>query len=124
MDNDVTVMGAIETRDDYQVLHAQALEKVQEEALSAYQGDETDGRKEWSQGEWEIRLRTSKTPLVQNLVDLIEHLAEISAVKAVIKRLKLSKKDTVDLHETLQYGLRGLEIEEKTTCSVKRKIDA
>ena len=123
MEQDSNVLQALEMRDEYKDLHAQAEEKVQDGALSAWMNHLTQDKKEWSQGEWEIRLRTSKTPLVGNLIDLIEHLTEIDAVKAVIKRLTFNKKDAVDLHETLQFGLRGLDIEEKTTCSVKRRSE-
>ena len=121
MEQDGNVLQALEMRDEYKDLHAQAEEKVHGSALSAWMNGLTDGKKEWGQGEWEIRLRTSKNPIVEDIVGLVLHLVEISAVGAAIKRLTLNKAATVSLDEKLKGGLDGLEVEEKTTCSVKRK---
>ena len=121
MEQDGNVLQALEMRDEYKDLYAQAEEKVQDGALSAWMNHLTQDKKEWSQGEWEIRLRTTRTPLVSDIVDFVLHLVDISAVGTVIKRLTLNKADTVNLHESLDEGLSGLEVEEKTTCSVKRK---
>jgi len=120
MNQDGNVLAAVENLDEYKDLHKQAEEKVQGTALSAWMNEQTEGAKEWSQGEWEIRLRTTKTPIVTSIFSLVTDLVDISAVEAVIKRLTLNKADTVKLHESITQGLEGLEIEEKTTCSVRR----
>lgn len=124
MHEDGNVVAALELWGEHADLYEQAKKNVQDRALSVWMNEKTEGKKEWEQGGWEIRLRTTRTPIVEKLVDFVTHLVELGAVGSVIKRLTLNKADTVSLHESLDEGLNGLEVEEKTTCSVKRKKDA
>ena len=125
MEQDGNVLQALEMRDEYKDLYAQAEEKVQDGALSAWMNHLTQDKKEWSQGEWELRLRTTKTPIIRSgyLVNFLMHVGRLGAIGALVKKVTLNKADTVSLHGKVDGGLEGLDIEEKTTCSVKRRSE-
>lgn len=116
---DDTVIEAQEVVDEYQDLYIEALHDVQNVAVSAWEGGFTDGAKEWEQDEWEIRLRTTKSPTVTNIPDFIDDVHSIRAY-SIVKGVTLNKADAVKLHETAEGGVRGLEVEERTSCSLKR----
>jgi hypothetical protein len=89
---------------------------VSKAAISAWRDGLTDGKKEWRHGNWQIRLRTTITPVVTHVENFIAHLVELGASR-IVRRITLNRKATTDLNATVK--LTGLEIEEKTTCSVK-----
>jgi len=116
MEADPLVTEARERLDTARQIEEDATTCVSRIAISAWREGLTDGKKEWRQGNWEIRLRTTITPVVAHVENFIAHLAELKAA-GIVKRVTLNRKATVDLNAAVK--LAGLEIEEKTICSAK-----
>lgn len=116
MNSDPAIIEIREKLNTIRQVEEDATTCVSKAAMSAWRKGLTDGKKEWKHGDWEIRLRTIFTPVVTHVEDLITHLAGLKAT-GIIKRVTLNRKGTTDLNAKIR--LNGLEIEEKTTCSVK-----
>lgn len=116
MDDDPAIVEIREDLDIVRQIEEDATAMVSKAAIAAWQTGLTGGKKEWKHGNWEIRLRTTLTPVVTHIENFIAHLAELKAT-GIVKRITLNRKATTDLNSTVK--LTGLEIEEKTTCSAK-----
>lgn len=122
METDGNVLQAIQVVDEYRDLYKQALEKAESTAIQMWEQGETNGRKEWTEGNWEVRLRTTKTPIVESLVEFVRHVTSLNVIGSTIKRVTLHRAVTVGLHEKQDNGgIEGLTVEEKTTCSLRRR---
>jgi len=124
MATDPTVVECQELIDEYQDLYLEALHQTQFVAISAWEGGFTNGKKEWGQDGWEVRLRSTKTPKVTDPDKFIHHLDHLDAeINSVIKSITLNKKATTDLNDGISGGLAGLDVEEKTSCSLKKSTE-
>jgi len=80
----------------------------------------TYGKKTWSQSGYTMRIREARTPVVTRWRDALFSIDVLSAdniINTVV--IKLNKKMTVTLHDTISGGIDGIEIQEKITCTVK-----
>jgi hypothetical protein len=119
MAQDDDVVAAKDRLEEFEDLYREAEREAQAAAVGAWEGDETGGRKEWQQQGWEVRLRTAKTPSVENVGEFVDHVSSIKAA-SIIRSISLHKKDVVDLHETVEGGIMGLNVEERTTASFRK----
>lgn len=122
MEGDLTVLQCQAEVDGYQELYTQALHNAQETAICSWESGLTEGKKEWAQDEWEVRLRTTQTPTV---VDVERFIDDVHALRAhsVVSGVKLNKAKAVELHRTAAGGVKGLEVEVSTSCSLRRVED-
>ena len=121
MAQDGNVLQAMDTLEEYKDLYDEAEGNAKAMAVSAWRNDKTEGVKEGKQGKWEVRLRTTKTPKADNIPELITHLAELKAAGTVVRNVTFNKADTVKLHESIEGGIMGLNVEEKTTASLRQQ---
>lgn len=119
MELDDTILQCQALVDEYQDLYTQALHNTQESAITAWESGFTNGGKEWAQDGWEVRLRTLSTPTVVDVEKFIDDVHTLRA-HSVISKVSLNKKAAVELHQTAGGGVRGLEVTESTSCSLRK----
>lgn len=119
MEADGTVLQCQQDVEELQALYTDALHLAQNTAVCAWEGGFTSGKKEWEQDEWEIRLRTTPTPSVSDVESFIDDIHTLRA-HSVVKGMTLNKAKAVELHQTAGGGVRGLSVEEKTSCSLRK----
>jgi len=120
MQTDDTVLEAQDLVEEYKDLFEIARLEAGNDAVEAWEKGQTEGVKEWSQDGWQVRLRTTKTPRVESIPEVLAHLVEADATEAAVKSVTFHKATVVKLHEAIKGGIRGLEVEEKTSASLKK----
>jgi len=80
-------------------------------------------KKSWLQDGFNISLRETSVPIVTDANAALAHLEELGTLSVVKKTaLTLNKKATVDLYRMLKNGIKGIEIQEEVTCSIKSVV--
>ena len=120
MEEDAIVQDAQEEVDEVEKLLARAKADAEVVGTFAFQDGLTEGKKEWAQDGYEVRVREVKEPVVVGPRDFLNHLEELG-VDGVVKKISVSlnKKNTTELND--RVPLNGLKIEEKISCSVRRE---
>lgn len=119
MDEDSIVLDALDEVEECRRLLDRARADAETVGALVWKDGLTESKKEWTQEGYEVRVRTSLSPEVTDYESFLAHLKEIEAggiIKAV--DVKLNKKAATDLNARIP--LRGLKVEERTTCSVMK----
>ena len=115
---DPTVAELREIFETMRVEYNTAYESAQTAAIAAV----TD-KKEWVQDGWQVRVRTTLTPIVTGYRAFLSHLGRLDAY-SIVKSVKftLNKKAATDLAATVE-GIEGMEVESSTTATLKKVED-
>ena len=118
MTTDPTVVELRELLAETKAEYNTAYEAAQTAAIASV----TD-KKEWVQDGWQVRVRTTLTPIVTGYRNFIAHLNLLDA-HSIIKSVKftLNKKAATDLAATVE-GIEGMEVESSTTATLKKVED-
>lgn len=119
--NDPTIMELRDELNEASELLNKARSEVDQAAIQAFECDLTLGWKEWSDGNWEIRLREYRKPSVEDVGAFVDHVSQLGA-SSIIKSITLNKKDACDMFEKIDDGIAGMSVEKELQASARLKL--